>query len=389
MEEISIYRHVDSLYTEENVSMYKPGGFHPVCLGDTFKDGRYEIYHKLGFGGYSTVWLAKDKQTKLSQEVEILQQLRSYSPENISSKCIVTLLDYFIHPGPNGNHQCLVFELLGPRVDKVLQDYYDSRSRPQSQLIIRLSEQLLKAMAFIHEAGLGHGDINGRNIAFSSSRLSKLTHDSLFEVLGTPEIDKFIRIDGKPLDKGLPTYLVESARWTDWLDESEEDLRILDFGESFIQGTQLERLAQPGPLRVPESIFAESLDYRVDLWRAGCMIYSFIFLALPFQFLGGDAALVAQMIGFVEMLPAEWQSKWDNMRLNSGGKVQLEDSEVTLLSFDTISSILVLPSDRISASQALDLLRSEREKQGNISDSDSHSHSDSSSEGDSESSIHG
>jgi serine/threonine protein kinase len=46
----------------ESMSGYRPGGFHPVRLGDTFKDGRYKIHHKLGWGGFSTVWLAKDKE---------------------------------------------------------------------------------------------------------------------------------------------------------------------------------------------------------------------------------------------------------------------------------------------------------------------------------------
>jgi hypothetical protein len=50
------------LYTQETLRyIYRPGGYHPVCLGDTFKKGRYKIYHKLGCGGFSTVWLAKDR----------------------------------------------------------------------------------------------------------------------------------------------------------------------------------------------------------------------------------------------------------------------------------------------------------------------------------------
>lgn len=60
MEDLSIYNDSDLLYNQEEMSKYRPGGFHPVCLGDTFKNGRYKIHHKLGWGGYSTVWLAKD-----------------------------------------------------------------------------------------------------------------------------------------------------------------------------------------------------------------------------------------------------------------------------------------------------------------------------------------
>ena len=58
----SLYGIDNLLHTEEYVLGYRLGGFHPVCLGDTFQHGRYQIYHKLGWGGSSTVWLAKDNK---------------------------------------------------------------------------------------------------------------------------------------------------------------------------------------------------------------------------------------------------------------------------------------------------------------------------------------
>lgn len=44
----------------EPLERYRKGGYHPIHLGDTLKDGRYKILHKLGWGGYATVWLARD-----------------------------------------------------------------------------------------------------------------------------------------------------------------------------------------------------------------------------------------------------------------------------------------------------------------------------------------
>jgi len=44
----------------EWVEDYHPGGYHPVHLGDLFKDGRYKVIRKLGEGSYSTGWLACD-----------------------------------------------------------------------------------------------------------------------------------------------------------------------------------------------------------------------------------------------------------------------------------------------------------------------------------------
>jgi len=52
-------RNSSSVTSEEKPENYCPGGYHPVRLGEIFND-RYQIISKLGYGVYSTVWLAKD-----------------------------------------------------------------------------------------------------------------------------------------------------------------------------------------------------------------------------------------------------------------------------------------------------------------------------------------
>jgi hypothetical protein len=47
-------------YGAEPLSGYKPGGYHPVHLGDKFHGNRFIVVHKLGWGSYSTIWLARD-----------------------------------------------------------------------------------------------------------------------------------------------------------------------------------------------------------------------------------------------------------------------------------------------------------------------------------------
>lgn len=44
----------------EWIEEYRPGKFHPIHLGDLLNDARYKIIRKLGYGSYSTVWLARD-----------------------------------------------------------------------------------------------------------------------------------------------------------------------------------------------------------------------------------------------------------------------------------------------------------------------------------------
>ena len=46
----------------EPLHRYTKEGYHPITLGSFLADGRYKILHKLGWGGYSTVWAARDKR---------------------------------------------------------------------------------------------------------------------------------------------------------------------------------------------------------------------------------------------------------------------------------------------------------------------------------------
>ena len=56
-EELAI---IPSAHLAEPVEDYRPGGFHPVHFGDLLHHGQYKIVRKLGYGAFSTVWLAKD-----------------------------------------------------------------------------------------------------------------------------------------------------------------------------------------------------------------------------------------------------------------------------------------------------------------------------------------
>ena len=98
--------------------------------------------------------------TTSSHELDILRSLAKRCHGSLNSWYIVQLLDDFLHRGPNGTHQYLVFELLGPTLDTITSDYSDyndSELRLEPDTVFRLSEQLLNAVAFVHKAGYGHG----------------------------------------------------------------------------------------------------------------------------------------------------------------------------------------------------------------------------------------
>jgi serine/threonine protein kinase len=155
----------------EDVEDYQPGGFHPVHLGEVY-DERYTVLLKLGAGGYSTTWLARDttiaryvalKIVKASEttncvELQTQQSLSSTQSNHPGRAHIRGLLAHFTITGPNGNHVCLVSEVAGP----TLTDLYDAREshytrRLRAGVARKISKQVAQAVGFLHSSGIGHG----------------------------------------------------------------------------------------------------------------------------------------------------------------------------------------------------------------------------------------
>ena len=110
-------------------------------------------------------------RTNQSRELHSLRALAEHSKGNPGSKHIVQLLDDFFHEGPNGCHQCLVFELLGPTVNIEVDDYYEDGERLDTETLLKISTQLLQAVTFMHEAGYAHGGIVDHSLfAFQSKQ---------------------------------------------------------------------------------------------------------------------------------------------------------------------------------------------------------------------------
>ncbi|KAG4436787.1 hypothetical protein IFR05_007721 [Cadophora sp. M221] len=118
----------------------------------------------------------------------------------------------------------------------------------------------------------GNNHISGSNLGFTCPSLAHLPENELFDILGTPVTEVLARVDGQPLEPGVPKQLVKKAFWDNWIDEDDEDIRLIDFGEAFTQGSSPDRLAQPPDMRAPETIFMDHFDCRLDLWRAGITV---------------------------------------------------------------------------------------------------------------------
>lgn len=160
-----LYEHIDDV---ERLDYYRQGGYHPIRIGDTFQD-RYRIVHKLGYGSYSTIWLARDEQMAKyvaikvgtadygSKEVELLSRISARAVENreFGGNLIPTVLARFNIDGPNGTHPCFV--TTPARCSLVDAAEAANYSPFQLHVARSVSAQLAIAVAYIHKLGYVHG----------------------------------------------------------------------------------------------------------------------------------------------------------------------------------------------------------------------------------------
>jgi serine/threonine-protein kinase SRPK3 len=99
-----------------------------------------------------------------------------------------------------------------------------------------------------------------------------LRKEEFLQKLGQPETGKVQRKDGQPLGPGVPRYLVRPTSYPIDAKSSFASTKIVDLGQSFLRGECPSVLNTPLPVRAPEIIFKDKVDYRVDLWNMACLV---------------------------------------------------------------------------------------------------------------------
>lgn len=164
---------------QEDPRDYCKGGYHPVKIGDLFHN-RYHVIRKLGWGHFSTVWLCWDLVAKrfvalkvvksashytdtALDEIKLLKAVRESDTGDSCRERVVQLLDDFKISGVNGTHMCMVFEVLGHNLLKlIIRSNYQGIPLLNVKTIIR---QVLEGLEYLHsKCQIIHTDIKPENI---------------------------------------------------------------------------------------------------------------------------------------------------------------------------------------------------------------------------------
>ncbi|KAL8706564.1 MAG: hypothetical protein Q9201_000377 [Fulgogasparrea decipioides] len=314
----------------ENINAYKDDGYHPVKLDDEFCDGRYRVVHKLGFGTYSTVWMAKDRRqdkyvalkiisakgsasSNESRVLRLLEHHRAAKPHSLGSNHVTHLLDEFEFDGPNGRHKCLVSDLAG----------YSIRLSKGRSIVWLFSLQVARAIAaqvimgvhFLHSSGVVHGDLHIANIMLKVPNIDNLSIDDLYQQFGPPTKRVVEREDRAPLDATVPPYTVvplNTARKCE--DVNEPNIIITDFGEAYVAGAESRPfLNTPLHLWPPEALLHSGhIGMPADIWTLACTLVEIIGTKMLFEaFFCDEDDVMAEVVSALGKPPDSCWKAWN------------------------------------------------------------------------------
>jgi serine/threonine-protein kinase SRPK3 len=280
----------------EPISKYKKGGYYPVSIGEIFNN-RYRIIKKIGWGVFSTVWIAYDyKESNIFKVLKIQQaneSERSVSQDeidiakkiNIEFGC--KLIENFMQESMFGNHLVLVFNLFGENLLSVIRNYHYNGIN--ERVVKKITLKLLQILQHIHEdIGIIHTDIKPENILISkpSKKINHLLQKYKIIDIECPiklvDKNKFTlsKSQKKRQKKLMKKRVIEEDDVSSSDDETylerSSDIRIVDFGNSQWLDNKEDIDIQTRQYRSPEVIIGNIYNQSADIWSSACVIFELL-----------------------------------------------------------------------------------------------------------------
>ncbi|KAM0421243.1 hypothetical protein ACHAPT_010965 [Fusarium lateritium] len=327
----------------EELENYQKGGYHPTHLGDCFgPSDRYRVLHKLGYGGFGTVWLCRDTQkpgyvalkiiASDTNSEKIFDLSLAQLDQSAGAEYIATPLDHFLVDGPNGTHQCIVLPILGPCVSPRL---WMRLGEDPASVLRKMACQATMALNYLHKNQIY---FRPANVLVKLTSLDQLAEEELLSLLGRPK-KRRVRTESSNYAEDLPAfspkYLVLPADISVLGNEFMTDqICLIDFGESFSFSTPPEDLGIPDNYLPPEVLLEmpDAVGPTCDLWALGCTLFEIREQMQLFYMISDPDELISEMVRFFGKLPQELWEKWEARAdfFDDDGKLLQEDEDWSL-----------------------------------------------------------
>ena len=242
------------------------------------------------------------KASDTEREPNILKALNEGDSQHPGKTHIMMLRHDFIHKGPNGTHRCLIFDVMGPSVASMVENFpieskpFQRKVRYPLWMAKSILRQTLLGLDYMHSRKIAHGDVQPGNILFPVKDLQnegtpQLSQQFMGEI--SAEEQEFTelrnrcprprgisapvqRLDGK-VDHWAPHYLAYNQPLAQFADIGPSfHLKVSDFGAAFYFGKPPEKPLTPLALRSPELVVSKIINEDQDVWSYGCLIFEFL-----------------------------------------------------------------------------------------------------------------
>ncbi|KAH6720108.1 kinase-like domain-containing protein [Leptodontidium sp. MPI-SDFR-AT-0119] len=276
----------------ENLAMYEVGGLHPVNLGESYQEGRYKIAHKLGNGGFSTTWLARDSRNNTYVALKFVTSAASEGYGDLK-----TLRD--ISSGSDAQ----------AGVANISSDLHRLSGKASQEV----ASQAVSALGYLHSLGICHGDFTSANVLFQLlGTLDTLNVDELYSLLGNSVKESVRTRDGSAVGPSALSYVVESIDFAAVPILLSLRLEVIDFDQAFQTSTPPSKmLGTPPRCLSPEAIFDHEVGVALDVWALGCLIFRIRSGYELFGNFGGPSPYYAlmQIVKSLGKLPKKWRNR--------------------------------------------------------------------------------
>ncbi|KAK2787077.1 hypothetical protein FQN51_003454 [Onygenales sp. PD_10] len=305
---------------EQTLPRYHERHYYPIKIGEVFKD-RYRVIAKLGYGAYSTVWLAWDERAKqytslkvcvsqdtesspIINEVNMLRRLKGFADteqRDLPGVGFTRLADDIFEI--DGRHYCIASKPQGQSI-RVLQETFPNGILPKL-LVKSIIHRLWFSVNWFHSTcGVIHTDISPQNVLMQLEDDSSLK-DVEDQESQDPSVPIFTTDGAAPVYRSRGTKLELSG------------LPVLaDFGQMKLGEGQINQDWWMSDLyRAPEVLLGLPWGYPVDVWSIGVMTLELMEgknLFNPIDWVNNQYVLplaLAQCIGYLGLPPLEMVRK--------------------------------------------------------------------------------
>ena len=297
-------------------------------LGDEYYgmilDNRYIILHKIGLGGYASVWLTyyiNDPKKQYYYALKI-QNPEYYSEakievdtylkiSNIKSEYLINMIEYFkFKPLQSKKYAiCMVFELMACSLYQLIRRGKYKKGLPP-EIVYNISLQIIEGVKDIHKKlRMIHTDIKPENILIKGyeknikniiNEIDKYNLSNMYKEMLDNEknifslslkkknnIKKLKQIVKNKMKDKIISIMEEIKQNPDSDNGSEKELEdedlsnikvvISDFGSiRDLNDYNKKEEIQTRYYRAPEIVLKCNFDERCDIWSLGCSIYEIL-----------------------------------------------------------------------------------------------------------------